>query len=423
MVKNLVVVLIAFLVFGAVEVASAQTSGSIQNLANVNVDELSDEQIQKLIDQAESSGYSEQQLIVLAQARGMSSAQISKLQQRIQKIQSGSTSNSGGENSGDRSRVSPNQSDLISDKGASFDPFGTIYSKDTINDSDDLKVFGLDFFKNPNIMLESSLNIATPAEYQIGPGDQIIIDVWGASEQNYQLQVSPEGSIIIPNLGPIYLNGLSLEKAESRIKSRLKNIYSTLGQNTFAQISLGQIRTVSVNVLGEVERPGTYQVSSFTTAFNALYSAGGPTRNGSFRNIGIYRSGKEIAVLDAYNFLIKGAGQNIMLQDQDVIMVKPYESRVSVRGEIKRPAYYEIIESETLSDLLTFAGGFSGRAYKKSISIRRNLENRKTVVTVLSNNYSQAVLQDGDDLEVGEIQNQFEGRIRIEGAVNHPGGI
>ncbi|MAE86053.1 MAG: capsule biosynthesis protein [Flammeovirgaceae bacterium] len=421
MVKNLVVVLIAFLVFGAVEVASAQTSGSIQNLANVNVDELSDEQIQKLIDQAESSGYSEQQLIVLAQARGMSSAQISKLQQRIQKIQSGSTSNSGGENSGDRSRVSPNQSDLISDKGASFDPFGTIYSKDTINDSDDLKVFGLDFFKNPNIMLESSLNIATPAEYQIGPGDQIIIDVWGASEQNYQLQVSPEGSIIIPNLGPIYLNGLSLEKAESRIKSRLKNIYSTLGQNTFAQISLGQIRTVSVNVLGEVERPGTYQVSSFTTAFNALYSAGGPTRNGSFRNIGIYRSGKEIAVLDAYNFLIKGAGQNIMLQDQDVIMVKPYESRVSVRGEIKRPAYYEIIESETLSDLLTFAGGFSGRAYKKSISIRRNLENRKTVVTVLSNNYSQAVLQDGDDLEVGEIQNQFEGRIRIEGAVNHPG--
>ena len=421
MIKNLVVVLIALIVFGAVEEASAQTSGSIQNLANVNVDELSDEQIQKLIDQAESSGYSEQQLIVLAQARGMSSAQISKLQQRIQKIQSGSTSNSGGENSGDRSRVSPNQSDLISDKGASFDPFGTIYSKDTINDSDDLKVFGLDFFKNPNIMLESSLNIATPAEYQIGPGDQIIIDVWGASEQNYQLQVSPEGSIIIPNLGPIYLNGLSLEKAESRIKSRLKNIYSTLGQNTFAQISLGQIRTVSVNVLGEVERPGTYQVSSFTTAFNALYSAGGPTRNGSFRNIGIYRSGKEIAVLDAYNFLIKGAGQNIMLQDQDVIMVKPYESRVSVRGEIKRPAYYEIIESETLSDLLTFAGGFSGRAYKKSISIRRNLENRKTVVTVLSNNYSQAVLQDGDDLEVGEIQNQFEGRIRIEGAVNHPG--
>ena len=223
------------------------------------------------LNQAESSGYSEQQLIVLAKARGMSSAQISKLQQRIAKVRSGQGDNTGSFKDVDRARISPNFEEVSINKSSGFDPFGSIYSEDTVKVSG-LRIFGLDFFRNPNISLESSLNIATPANYQIGPGDQIIIDVWGASEQNYQLQVSPEGSIIIPNLGPIYLNGLSLDRAESRIKSRLKSIYSTLGQNTFSQISLGQIRTINVNVLGEVERPGTYQVSSFTTAFNALYN-------------------------------------------------------------------------------------------------------------------------------------------------------
>ncbi|WP_258100415.1 SLBB domain-containing protein [Marinoscillum pacificum] len=419
--KNLVVVLFAIILFGYSDFVSAQNANSIQNLENVNVDELSDDQIQRIIDQAESGGYTEQQLEFMARSRGMSSAQISKLRQRINEVRNGSSSKSSNISSVDRSRVSPNQEEVDANRSSGFDPFQTIFPEDTLVDPSELKIFGLDFFNNPEISFDPSLNIATPADYQIGPGDQIVIDVWGASEQNYQLQVSPEGSIIIPNLGPIYLNGLSVEKAETRIKSRLKNIYSTLGQNTFAQVSLGQIRTVSVNVLGEVAQPGTYQVSSFTTAFNALYNAGGPTENGSFRSIGIYRSGKEVAVLDAYNFLISGTGQNIMLQDQDVVMVKPYENRVAVRGEVKRPAYYEVIKGESLNDVVSFAGGFTGWAYKKSISIRRNLDNRKTVVTVLANRFPETGLIDGDDLEVGKIQNQFVNRVRVEGAVNHPG--
>ena len=419
--KNLVVVFIAIILLGYSDFVIAQNANSIQNLENVNVDELSDEQIKRFLAEAESSGYSEQQLEVLAKARGMSSAQIAKLRQRINDVKNGSNSTGSAVSSMDRSRISPNQKDLDETRSTGFDPYSTIFPQDTLVDPNELKIFGLDFFNNPEISFDPSLNIATPADYQIGPGDQLVIDVWGASEQNYQLQVSPEGSIIIPNLGPIYLNGLSVDKAESRIKSRLKNIYSTLGQNTFAQVSLGQIRTVSVNVLGEVAQPGTYQVSSFTTAFNALYNAGGPTENGSFRTIGIYRSGKEVAVLDAYNFLIKGTGQNIMLQDQDVVMVKPYEKRVAVRGEVKRPAYYEVVEGESLSDVVSFAGGFTGLSYKKSISLRRNLDNRKTVVTVVSDRFSTTALTDGDDLEIGKIQNQFVNRVRVEGAVNHPG--
>ena len=421
MYKNLVVVFIAIILFGYSDFVNAQNANSIQNLENVNVDELSDEQIKKFLAEAESSGYSEQQLEVLARARGMNSAQIAKLRQRINKVKNGSNSTGSSVISMDRSRISPNQDDLDETRSAGFDPYNTIFPEDTLVDPNELRIYGLDFFKNPDISFDPSLNIATPADYQIGPGDQIIIDVWGASEQNYQLQVSPEGAIIIPNIGPIYLNGLSVEKAESRIKSRLKNIYSTLGQNTFAQVSLGQIRTVSVNVLGEVAQPGTYQVSSFTTAFNALYNAGGPTENGSFRNIGIYRSGKEVAVLDVYNFLVKGTGQNIMLQDQDVVMVKPFEKRVAVRGEVKRPAYYEVLDGESLSDVVSFAGGFTGLAYKKSISLRRNLDNRKTVVTVVEDRFSITELNDGDDLEIGKIQNQFVNRVRVEGAVNHPG--
>ncbi len=420
MYKNVVVAFVAILLLGTPNAIWGQSISTIQNLEDINVDDLTDEQIQSYLERAESSGYSEQELELLARARGLSSSQISKLRQRVNEVRGGSSS--GGTTSMiDRSRVSPNQQELGDTRSAGFDPFSIIFPEDTLEETNELKVFGIDFFQNPSISFESSLNIATPVDYQIGPGDEIIIDVWGASEQNYQLQVSPEGAVIIPNLGPIYLNGLSVDRAESRIKSRLKNIYSSLGKNTFAQVSLGQIRTVSVNILGEVATPGTYEVSSFTTAFNALYQAGGPSENGSFRKVGVYRAGKEIALLDIYDFLINGTGQNITLQDQDVLLVKPYGRRVALKGEVKRPAYYEMLEGETLQDLLDIAGGVKGNAYRKSISIRRNMENQKTVVTISSSKFGVAILEDGDEVEIESIQNLFTGRVRIEGAVNHPG--
>ncbi|XOV92295.1 MAG: SLBB domain-containing protein [Bacteroidota bacterium] len=395
----------------------AQDSPSIQNLQNLNVDDLSDDQIKKFIQQVESSGYSQQQLELLARARGMSETQISKLRNRISQLQSGQTEGQTGSGVS-RLRESPT---FRTDRETPFDPFADIIPTDTIKQGSELPIFGMSFFENENLTFEPSLSIATPKDYMIGPGDQIIIDVWGASEQTYQLDVSPEGNIRIPSLGPIYLNGLTVEQADSRIKSRLKSIYSTLGNNTFAQISLGQIRTISVNVIGEVKRPGTYSMSSFGTAFNALYYAGGPTETGSLRDIQVFRGGKRINTLDAYNFLIYGEGQNIMLQDNDVVLVRPFQNRVGIDGEVKRPAYYEMKDGESLEKAIGFAGGFSSDAYRGSISLRRNLSNKKALQTVSTLDFAQFTLQGGDFIEVGKITNQFSNRVRIEGAVNHSG--
>lgn len=403
--------------FSAIYSAEAQDAPSIQNLQNINVDDLSDDQIKRFIQQVESSGYTEQQLELLARARGMSETQIQKLRTRITQIQTGTTGTTQSEGV-TRLRESPS---FKTDKETTFDPFADIIPADTLMKGIELEIFGMSFFENEDLTFEPSLNIATPKDYQIGPGDQIIIDVWGASEQTYQLDVSPEGNIRIPSLGPIYLNGLTVVQADTRIKSRLKAIYSTLGNNTFAQISLGQIRTISVNVIGEVKRPGTYSMSSFGTAFNALYYAGGPGETGSLRDIQIFRGGKKINTLDAYNFLIYGEGQNIMLQDNDVVLVRPYQNRVGIAGEVKRPAYYELMKGESLERAIDFAGGFSPDAYRSSISLRRNLANSKAVQTVKADFFGDFLIQGGDFIEVGKITNQFTNRVRVEGAVNHTG--
>ncbi len=395
---------------------------TIPNLQNINVDDLTSEQIQRFVEQVETSGYSIDQLEVLARARGMSSLQISKLRRRIAEMQEGDIDEEAGVK---RYRTMPGdlstreQIDL--DRQSSFDPFSIIYLLDSVSVTDELEIFGLSFFENENFTFEPSLNVATPKNYQVGPGDQIIIDVWGASEQSYVLDVSPEGSITVPNIGPIYLNGLTIERAESRIKQRLKSIYSTLEQNTFAQVNLGQIRSIKVNVVGDVKYPGTYTLSSFASAFNALYVAGGPTETGSLREIKIFRGGQEVTTLDAYDFLIYGKGDNIMLQDQDVILVKPYINRITVDGEIKRPAFYETVEGESLQKVIEFSGGFTENAFKKNISLRRNLQNTRTVKTIGFDSLDLFAIQSGDHINIGRITQQFTGRVRVEGAVNFPG--
>ncbi|MEP4535152.1 MAG: SLBB domain-containing protein [Cyclobacteriaceae bacterium] len=396
---------------------SGQDVPDIGNLQNINVDDLSDEQIAKFSEKVASSGYSQQQLEILAKARGMSDTQISKLRQRMMSVQSGSGSGSGS-NELSRLRGAP---DLVDNNQTAFDPFDGLYKKDSSKVKNDLPIFGMSFFENSNLTFEPSVNIPTPENYLLGPGDQIIIDIWGASENSYQLSISPEGSVIIPNIGPVYLNGLVMEKAEAKLKSKLKSIYSTLGDKSFAQVSLGQIRTISVNVVGEVKKPGTYQLSSFATAFNALYMAGGPSQTGSLREILVFRNGKKIGELDAYQFLIYGEGTPISLSDQDVVLVKPYISRVAVKGQVKRPAYYEATEAETFAQVLEFAGGFTDRAYTKTVSLQRNDENFKTVKTIDKERFSDLTINNGDVIDVSPISNQFRNRLRVEGAVNHPG--
>jgi protein involved in polysaccharide export with SLBB domain len=391
---------------------TAQTTPSLDNLKSINVDELSDDQIQTFIDKMESSGYSQEQLEALAKAKGMPASQVAKLRQRIKEVKSKKDKKVSDKEDLSRNREKEEE---IEEK----EPFDFLFAKDS-TEQKGLKIFGMEFFSNEYLTFEPSINIATPKNYVIGPGDQVVIDIWGQSEQTYILEVSPEGSILVPSVGPIYLNGFSVERADARIQSRLKSIYSTLGNGTFAQISLGQIRTISVNVVGDVKRPGTYRLSAFGSAFNALYMAGGPNDTGSLRDIQIFRGGQKEAVLDAYEFLIDGGGKNIMLQDQDVLIVKPYVNRVTIDGEVKRPAYYEMIENESLADGLRYAGGFTPKAYQKSISLTRNLANMKTVESVLDGDFDSFTLNSGDEIKIGKIQDRFENRVTINGAVNHP---
>lgn len=382
-----------------------------QDLGSINIDELSDAQIKKYASQAAASGYSESQLEVMARARGMSESQITKLRARMNSLGSGSTTATNlGE--GGRLRDSPESGQ---------DPFGGFGTKSKIVREEGLSIFGMSYFSNRNLSINPSLNMPTPKNYVIGTGDEIVIDIWGTSERTYERQVSPEGSIIIPSIGPIYVNGLTMERAESRIKSKLKSIYSSLDKTSFAQVTLGRIRTVTVNVIGEVDKPGSYQMPSLATAFNALFFAGGPNRNGTMRKIEVFRQGEKIGTLDVYDFLIEGSLDNIVIQDQDVILVKPYLKRVQVRGEVKRPALFELEEGENLEDLLKYAGGFTPESYTAQVSVRRVLDDGRTVLTVNRADFQSFAMQSGDEVRVSQIREVFDDRVRIEGAVNHPG--
>lgn len=398
---------------------SQQGGVSLDNIKNLKVDELTDTQVLEFIQKVEESGYTEDQLMVLARARGMSPSQISKLKERIAKVKAkDQTSTQRGQKN--RLRESP-FADIETEKSAtSLDPFSTIIPKDT-TDPSKLKIFGLSFFENKMAQFESSLNVPTPKNYTLGPGDEIIIDIWGAFEYTYNLLISPEGFIKVEDVGPVQIAGLSIEEATAKINRRLKAIYSSLGENAFSEISLGRLRTINVNVVGEVKVAGTYTTTAFATPFNVLYQAGGPNEIGSLRKIEVFRSGKLKHTLDAYDMLISGKSERFYLQDEDVILVNPYLNRASVDGEVKRPGVYELNGKETLSDLIQYAGGFTGLAYMDRISLRRNINNFRAVKTAGKDEFDMMPIKDGDYVEVKRISNLYKSRVTIEGAVFQPG--
>ncbi|MEP2024999.1 MAG: SLBB domain-containing protein [Reichenbachiella sp.] len=416
-------VLVLALIFPVFE-SFAQQMPSIQNIASINVDDLSDEQIQKFITKVEESGYSEDQLILMAKARGMSESQIQKLKSRILQVRSGSSTGSNSTSVTNLRRSKNEQIDAENEVDKfSLEPNDLFFNLlgDSTNIEDGLKIFGMKFFENSALTFEPGLNMPTPKNYTIGPGDEMIIDVWGASEQTYQLMVSPEGSIRVPNLGPIYVSGLTVENAKSKVIARLKKIYSTIDRGSFADVTLGQIRSTNVHVIGAVQKPGTYTLSSFGTAFNALYSAGGPTEDGSFRKIEIYRSRELISTLDAYKFFVEGTGENITLQDQDVVIVRPYTNRVTFDGEVKNPAIYELLDDETFEQLLTYSGGLTDKAYRGVVNLRRIDKNQKTVRSINLDSISNFTMKNGDEIFVSKITNEFVNRVTIEGPVMNPG--
>ena len=280
------------------------------------------------------------------------------------------------------------------------------------------QVFGRNIFNNPRLTFAPNMNIATPQNYVLGPGDVLIIDVYGASIENLKLTVSPEGDVYVPEFGPIQVSGLQISAAKNRIRSKLGRYF----QSSDIKVSLSQTRSIQINVLGEVRVPGTYTLSSLSTVYHALYLAGGINGLGTLRNIKLYRQGKLVTVVDVYEFILNGrlAG-NVRLEDNDVIQVGTYDRLVNISGYVKRPMFYELREGESLQTLLKYAGGFSSEGYKQTVRVVRNTELMRNVFNVDEFDFSSFRLKDGDAVSVEANYDLFENMVQVNGAVSRPG--
>ena len=407
----------------------AQNVLSAQDLSSVNVDNLSDDQIRQLLQQAQTAGLTQNQLEQQALQRGLPPDQVQKLDDRINKLSTGNVSNGQKKTLDTKNPIvkrnlttgqdlNPNQTGTDSIKNK-------LLIQDQVFDKIRTKVFGEDLFNNPNLTFEPNLRIPTPQNYVLGADDQLTIDIYGYSEVSYKLTVSPEGTIRIPNLGPVMVGGLTISEAKAKIFKQLSGLYAGMRGShptTFVNINLGDIRSIKVVIVGEVKLPGTYTLPSLATVFNALYSSGGPNKNGSFRNIELIRDNKLLEKIDIYDFLMNGIQkQNIRLQDQDVIKVNPYDSRVEFQGEVKRPGIYEIKPGETLSKALEYAAGFSDQAYTHRIKIIQKDSREKTVYDVEDNKFNSFLVHRGDLFIVEPIINRFSNRVQIKGSVFRPG--
>jgi protein involved in polysaccharide export with SLBB domain len=395
-----------------------------QNLGNIKVDELTDEQIAEFVKQAESSGLSETEMMQMAKARGMSQTEINKLRTRVEQL-------------GGAAATEGTASGLTSDKGRIVAGSGTD-SLESAQDSIDnakktpaqradealrARIYGGSLFLNSHPRFEPNLRIATPQDYIIGADDELRIEVYGNSEVNHRLVVSPDGTINIPYVGVVEVAGATIEQATARVKAKMATVYTAMrGGTTKVNITLGNIRSIKVILTGEVVKPGTYTLPSVATVFNALYSSGGPTSNGSVRSIKVIRGGKTIADLDLYEFLQNGSMQgNVSLRDQDIIQVSPYLSRVEMIGEVKRPMLFEVKPGETFEDLLGYAGGFTEEAYQTRISVIRNTGKERKLEDILESQYTQFEPKTGDKFSIERLLDRYTNRVTITGAIFRPG--
>ena len=426
---------------------------------------MSDKQVMEYVETGMKQGKSQQQIATELARRGVTREQaerVKKLYEQSQKNGKGLTNDKG--NSRTRTK---NNEDLASDKeyiGSEFnfdtenqlgtskskvykyittqeldfsekdsisftlDKNGNLVSEDITIFKEELseeQVFGRNIFNSNNLTFEPSNNLPTPANYRLGAGDEIIIDIWGANQVTIQETISPDGNISIDRLGLIYLSGKTVNQATSYLKKELNKIYAGLDDedpSSLIKVSLGNTRTIQVNVMGEVYQPGTYALSAFSTVFHALYSAGGVSDIGSLRNVQVARNGKKIAEVDVYDFIMHGKTKDdIKLQEGDVIIVPPYEALVKIEGNVKRPMKYEMKNDETVATLLKYAGNFSSDAYTRSIKIIRQNGKEYQVFTVDDIDYSVFKIKDGDILTAEAILNRFENKLEIKGAVYRPG--
>ncbi|MDD4436373.1 MAG: SLBB domain-containing protein, partial [Bacteroidales bacterium] len=288
-----------------------------------------------------------------------------------------------------------------------------------------ISVFGKNLFASKNLTFQPNMNMPTPENYELGAGDEVIIDIWGNSELTVRQEISPDGYINVTNIGPIYLQGMDVKEASAKIKTAFGRIYSDLRSahpRTFIKTSVGNVRSIKVNIMGEVVLPGTYTLSSFASVFHALYSAGGINDIGSLRNVKVFRKGQLEKQVDVYDYLLSGdSSGDIILKENDIVKVEPYTKRVQITGQVKRPMIYEMLENEPMSRLIEYAGGFTSDAYKKNVQLTRLGTTERKVYTVEMIQYESFALHDGDVVSVGSILDRYENRVEISGAVFRPG--
>jgi protein involved in polysaccharide export with SLBB domain len=440
---------IAFLILS--QATYAQYSTGIKR----NVDDLSDAEVKLFMDKAQASGMSESDIEKAALLQGYTSADIMKMRERMVNISASPTdanlkSNNQAVNSTTESRnnktivvnnptrvntASQQESPLTIDERKLLARPLDIYNDSLVSEYNNLqkristsldkKIFGASLFQNDKLSFEPNMRIATPKNYQIGPDDELDIHIFGDVLDNFKVTVSPEGTVKILNISPIYVNGLTIEAASDRIIARLRQLYQGLnkpGSGSMAQVTLTGVRSIRVTLTGEVNFPGSYTVSSLATVFNALYLAGGPNRNGSFRNIRIIRDNKVIRTLDLYDFLLRADQKdNIHLNDQDIIRVGDYENRVELVGEVKRPYIYELTKTESFKDLLRYAGGFTEKAYTYTINVRRNTSREIKLLNISQDEVETFLPNNGDIYTIGSIIERYENRVEVQGAVFRPG--
>jgi protein involved in polysaccharide export with SLBB domain len=404
---------------------------------NIKVDQLSDDQLKTMIQRAESIGFSDLQLEQIALEEGMDKEEVAKLKSRLEQIRKK-------EENRERSFLNDNKNDYNRDFRRQLNyPVDTGSQKNTSkpdldrkkfseydfipvdSDSLKLKIFGSDLFNTKNLTFQPDLNMPTPKGYIIGPNDELLIDITGDNEVSYNLTVSPEGFINVEYVGRVAVGGLSIEAASSKIKNSLTTAFPAIKSGrTQVSLNLGNIRSIKITLIGEINKPGTYTLPSLATVFNALYASGGPNENGSFRKIQVLRNNSIISTIDIYDFLLKGMQvDNIGLQDQDVIYVPVFETRVEMKGEVKRPAIYEMLDGESLQDVLNFSGGFTTRAYTANVKVFQNTQRERRIVDVFTDEFSTYEPKNGDQYVVEPILDRFENRVQIKGSVYRPGAF
>ena len=390
---------------------------------NVWAQSMSDNQVVEYVKTATAAGKSQKQIMTELAARGVTRAQAERIKKRYEEQQAseqtmGAVAKNRQRHSTDVTQeVSEGDMDLIAaEMGDPTEQSTAVAAK---------LVFGRNIFNSKNLTFAPSQNIATPANYKLGPGDEVIIDIWGANQNTIRQIISPDGYINVDNLGLVYLNGMSVSEADKYLRKELNKIYSGITGNdptSEIKVTLGQIRTIQINVMGEVAVPGTYSLSSLSTIFHALYRAGGVSNLGSLRNISLMRNGKKVANVDIYDFILKGKTMSdVRLQEGDVIIVPPYEMLVDIQGNVKRPMYYEMKNGETVQTLIEYAGNFSGDAYTKNLRVTRQNGQEYQIFTVDNIDYSVFKLMDGDVLNIGAMLDRFANRLEIKGAVYRPG--